>query len=112
MIEAMSDNVAALRKTALFADLADAELRALAERAVARRLARGEVLFVAGEEARGLYVVVAGALRAFRENLDGHEQTIHVERAGATIAEVPVFDDQPTPSSVAAEEDSTVLFID
>jgi len=37
---------------------------------------------------------------------------IHVERAGATIAELPVFDDRPYPSTVAAEEDSLLLFID
>src|SRR5207253_5621884 len=77
-----------------------------------RRLKRDEVLFVAGEEARGLFVIVEGALRAFREGVDGREQVIHVERAGATIAELPVFDDRPYPSTVAAEEDSLLLFID
>jgi CRP/FNR family transcriptional regulator len=50
--------------------------------------------------------------RAFRENVDGREQVIHVERAGATFAEVPVFDDGAFPSTVAAEEETTVLFID
>jgi CRP/FNR family transcriptional regulator len=109
---AMADKVVALRRTALFGELADAELRALAERAVEHRLARGEILFLAGEEARGLYVVASGAVRAFRESPDGREQVIHVERAGATIAEVPVFDDRPYPSTVAAEEDAVVLFLD
>lgn len=107
-----TDKVAALRRTALFGELETTELRALAARAVERRLTRGEVLFVAGDKARGLYVIVEGALRAFREGLDGREQVIHVERAGATIAEVPVFDDQPYPSTVAAEEDAIILFID
>jgi CRP/FNR family transcriptional regulator len=108
----MPDKIEALRRTVLFGDLDDAPLGALAYRAVERRLARGEVLFNAGEQARGLYVVVSGALRAFRMSLDGREQVIHVEREGATIAEVPVFDDGPTPSTVAAETDSVVLFID
>ncbi len=84
----------------------------LADRAVEHTLSRGEILFLAGEEARGLYVVVSGAVRAFRESLEGREQVIHVERAGATIAEVPVFDDGTYPSTVAAEEDSTLLYID
>jgi CRP-like cAMP-binding protein len=108
----MSDKVAALRRTALFGDLDEAPLRALADRAVERGLARGEVLFGAGDEARGLYVVVSGSLRAFRVSLDGREQVIHVEHEGATIAEVPIFDDGPTPSTVAAESDAAVLFID
>jgi CRP/FNR family transcriptional regulator len=107
-----NEKIAALRRTALFGELLETELIALADRAVERHLSRDEILFVAGDEAAGLFVIVSGALRAFREGVDGREQVIHVERAGATIAELPVFDDQPYPSTVAAEEDSTVLFLD
>ena len=105
------DRVTALGRTALFGELNENELKALADRAVEQRLARGEILFIAGEEARGLYVIVEGAVRAFRESIDGREQIIHVERAGATIAEVPMFDDGTYPSTAAAEEDSVILFI-
>src|SRR5262245_3812541 len=108
----ISDTISALKRTQLFGELEEPELRALAERAVERRLARDEVLFVAGDEAAGLFVIAEGALRAFREGVDGREQVIHVERAGATIAELPVFDDKPYPSTVAAEEDTVVLFLD
>ena len=83
------DKVSALSRTVIFGGLDEGALRALAERAIERRLTRDEVLFVAGDEAAGLFVVVTGALRAFREGLDGREQVIHVERAGATIAELP-----------------------
>jgi CRP-like cAMP-binding protein len=106
------DKISALKRTQLFGELEEPDLNALASRAIEHRLARGQVLFVAGEEARGLYVIVEGAVRAFRESVDGREQIIHVERAGATIAEIPVFDEGAYPSTVAAEEDSTVLFID
>jgi CRP-like cAMP-binding protein len=107
-----TDKIAALRRTALFGELDDTDLNALAERAIERRLARDEILFVAGDEARGLFVIVSGSLRAFREGVDGREQVIHVERAGATIAELPVFDDKPYPSTVAAEEETVVLYLD
>jgi CRP-like cAMP-binding protein len=106
------DKISALARTVLFGELSENELRALADRAVEQRLTRGEILFIAGEEARGLYVIVEGAVRAFRESIDGREQVIHVERAGATIAEVPMFDDGTYPSTVAADEDSVILFID
>jgi len=106
------DKVAALRRATLFKELDDGTLQVVAERAVERRFQKGEVLFIAGEEARGLYVIVEGAVRAFRGSLDGREQVIHVERAGGTVAEVPVFDDGAYPSTVAAEEDTTCLFID
>src|SRR5947209_16089360 len=107
----ITGKVAALRRAALFKELDEKTLGALAERAVERRFQKDEVLFVAGEEARGLYVIVSGSGRAFRESLDGREQVIHVERAGATVAEVPVFDDGAYPSTVAAEEETTALFI-
>jgi CRP/FNR family transcriptional regulator len=106
------DKIAALGRTALFRDLDEGTLNALAARAIERRFKKDELLFVAGEEARGLYIVVEGAVRAFRESADGREQVIHVERAGSTVAEVPVFDDGAFPSTVAAETDSTLLFID
>lgn len=108
----MVDKIAALKRTTLFKELDDNTLGLLAERAVVHHYRKDEVLFFAGEEARGLFVIVSGSVRAFRESLDGREQVIHVERAGATIAEVPVFDDGAYPSTVAAEEATDTLFLD
>jgi len=105
------DKVAALRKTTLFGSLDEDTLRALAERAVERTLAPGEVLFLEGERAAGLYVIAEGAVRAYRTNRGGREQVVHVEEAGATIAEVPVFDGGGYPSSAAAEVPTVVLSI-
>ena len=95
----------------MFRDLGTSELSALASRAIERRLSRGDVLFTSGEPARGMYVVVEGSVRATRESSEGREQVIHVERAGATFAEVPMFDDGAYPSTVIAEEDTLLLFI-
>lgn len=105
------DKMEALRRTDLFGGLEEPELRALADRAVEQALARGEILFLAGDPARGLFVIVEGSVRAFRVSSDGREQVIHVERAGATIGEVPVFDEGNYPSTVAGEEDCRLLFI-
>lgn len=106
-----SERIAALRRTALFGSLGEEELRALAARSIERKLAREETLFVAGEDARGLYVIVTGSVRAFRSGAEGREQVIHTERAGATLAEVPVFDNGTYPATAVADEDSVVLFI-
>ena len=105
------DKVEALRRTALFGELTTEQLQVLAERSVEHKLAKGEILFLSGDAARGLYVVVEGAVRAFRVGADGREQIIHVERSGATVGEVPVFDEGNYPSTTAGEEDSTLLFI-
>ena len=106
-----TDKKELLKQTALFRDLDDSILDFLAVGSVEKRLARDEILFLAGDQATGLYVIVEGSVRAFRTGGDGREQVIHVEKAVTTIAEVPVFDDGVYPSTVAAEEGSRVLFI-
>lgn len=106
------DKVAALKRTKLFAALNDNTLRMLAARAVERTFQKDEVLFIAGDDVTGMYVIVEGTVRAFRVGLDGREQVIHVERAGATIAELPVFDEGTYPSTAAADELTTTLFIE
>lgn len=105
------DKVAALGRTQLFGALDGTALGELAEVSHRRQLGRGEILFLAGEEAAGLFVVCAGEIRAYRVNAQGREQTIHVERAGATLAEVPLFDDGPYPATAVAESPATVLFL-
>jgi CRP-like cAMP-binding protein len=107
----IGQKAAALQRTLLFRELEPADQDALAQRAVEHKLDRGETLFIAGDPATGLYVVVEGAIRAYRVSADGREQVMHVERAGATLAEVPVFDGGPYPSSAGAEEDAVLLFI-
>lgn len=100
-----------LAKSELFQNLPAEALANLASRAYEQRLSQGQVLFAANEPAKGLYVVLAGSVRAFRENIDGREQTIHVEHAGGMLAEVTVFDGGTYPSTAVAEEDSVVLFL-
>jgi CRP/FNR family transcriptional regulator len=106
-----AQKAAALARSHLFNGSSPAALNSLADLAESRRLGRGEFLFLAGEPARGLFVIVSGSIRAFRVNAKGREQTIHVESAGATLAEVPVFDDGDYPATAVAEEPSEVLFL-
>jgi len=107
----VEENIEVFRKAELFRDLSDDALRNLTKHAVEKRLARNEILFVAGETAAGLYLVAEGAIRAFRTGIDGREQIIHVERAVTTIAEPPVFDNGKYPSTAAAEEASKLFFL-
>lgn len=107
----VAQKVAALARSHLFNGSPPAALESLARVAEFRLLDKGQILFLAGEPARGLFVVVSGSVRAFRVNAKGREQTIHVENAGATLAEVPVFDDGNYPATAVAEEPSEVLFL-
>lgn len=106
-----AEKIKALQRTDLFGCVHADALKGLAHLASERRLERGGILFTAGEPAAGLFVIVSGSLRAFRQTPEGREQTIHVESAGATLAEVPVFDQGPYPSTVEAEEETLALFL-
>jgi CRP/FNR family transcriptional regulator len=111
IFDVATDTAEIFRQTELFRGLDDDVLDLLIGQAVEKRLSRNEILFLAGDDAAGLYIVGQGSLRAFRTGADGREQVIHVEHAVTTIAEVPVFDDGKYPSTVAAEEPSTVYFL-
>jgi CRP/FNR family transcriptional regulator len=106
------DKSGALKRTVLFGNLQPEQLTKLSALARERKLAAGELLFLAGEKAAGLFVIASGRIRAYRVNAQGREQTIHVEREGATLAEVPLFDDGVYPATAVAEESTTVLFIE
>ena len=107
----MTDKIEILKQTQLFRQLDEDVLRVLSAHANEKKLARHEILFLAGEPADGLYVIAKGSVRAYRTGQDGREQVLHTERAVTTIAELPVFDDGNFPSTVAAEEETSVLFI-
>ena len=104
--------IAALQRTALFGSLTEQAIADVAQRTKELRRQRGEMLFLAGEEAKGLFVVVRGKVRVFQHSSGGREQVMHVDTDGAVIAEVPVFDDGPYPASAACETDVEVLFIE
>jgi CRP/FNR family cyclic AMP-dependent transcriptional regulator len=106
-----TEHTAALRGTALFGSLINEELADIAERAVKLHFRKGEMLFIAGEQASGIFVVLSGAIRVFQHNAQGHEQVVLVAGAGAVISDIPVFDDGPYPASAMSELDTDVLFI-
>lgn len=105
------EKAALLSQAAIFRGLDPDALLKLANRARDRSIAAGEILFAAGDPPQGLFVVAHGAVRAVRVNLEGREQTIHVETAGGMLAEVAVLDGGPYPSTAIAETDSKVLFL-
>lgn len=97
----------------LFAQLPDDDVLALAGIAVRRSTAAGETLFLAGEEARGLAVVVRGTVKVYvLSPVSGREVVLTVEHPYNAVAELVAFDDGPYPASAAAVEDGELLWID
>ncbi len=108
---AKSSHQAILEKVPIFAGLAPEEIAFLAARAVPRKFQAGELIFSEGEPCTGLWVVESGSIRIFKSSASGREQVLGVERAGASVAELPVFDGGAYPASTTAVEDATMLFV-
>jgi len=68
-------------------------------------------VFSEGDPCAGMYVVESGTIRIFKTSAGGREQVLSIDGPGGSVAELPVFDGGNYPASVAAVEDSTLLFI-
>ena len=108
---AQLDAVATLRRVPFFAVLREEELKSLAAHCGVRHVAKDEFLFAEGEPCEGLLVVQAGAIKLFKMAENGREQVLVIERAGSTVAELPLFDGGTFPATAAAVEDSTLLYL-
>ena len=107
----MSPKHTSLAEIALFGSLSESELQALAQRAVERRFAAGEMLFWEGEPCAGIFLLMAGSLKIFKTSAGGREMMLALESAPSTVAELPLFDGGPYPASVRAVEPVVCLFL-
>lgn len=100
-----------LAKVAIFSGLTETELSFLAQRAVPRQYAPGEVVFAEGQPCAGLYIVERGHIRIFKTSPAGREQVLTIDGPGSSVAEVPVFDGGNYPASGAAVDSALLLFV-
>ncbi len=106
----MDRRIAALRRVLFLKDLPDDALRVVAAAGVERRCERGDILLREGEVGPGLLVVLAGAVKLCKWDARGRELILGVERAGASVGELPLFDGGNCPYSAEVAEDGTLLF--
>ena len=96
-------DVETLARTNLFDDINDAARHELATRSTLRHFTKDEVLWTAGSEPRGLFVILAGSVRVVRETA-GRHSVIHTEGPNGTLGEVPLFEGTTLPATAIASE--------
>ena len=94
-----------------FAALPLDELQALARHCSIQHFPKDSILFAEGDACEGLLIVQSGVVKLCKLAENGREQVLAVERAGSTVAELPLFDGGNFPASAVAAEDSTLLFL-
>ena len=85
------DPVGILLRTPLFGDLGVDDVEELLPDLRERRYGRGEVIWIEGDPATGLYVIAEGQLKTFRVSRDGREIILALHTAVAATGEVGLF---------------------
>lgn len=98
----MSIEAEFLKSINYFAGLSPQELDAVRQRALEKKVDRGEIILYDGEPAQSLFIVVSGAVKVFKTSVDGKEQILTIARPGESFNDVPVFDHGANPANAQA----------
>jgi len=103
-------SVERLANLPLFAEESQEVVSALARRGIEARFEPNAVMFLAGSEPRGWYVVLEGKVRVVR-GAGSRQHVVHTEGKGGTLGEVPLFGGGTHPATgIAAEPTQCALF--
>jgi CRP-like cAMP-binding protein len=105
------DTIELLQRVPVFAALGEDELGRIAEVAVPRRFASGEVVFREGDESSTCYIVRSGHARAVREHTDGRSITLATFGPGDIFGELAMFDDERRSATIEALEQTEAIAI-
>src|SRR5919109_1650930 len=111
MTASAEETATLLARVPVFDELAEDDLRRVAEVSVPRRFAPGEVVFREGDDSDTCYIVRTGHARATREHPDGRQITLATFGPGDIFGELAMFDDERRSATVEATDDLEVLGI-
>ncbi|SLN44733.1 Nitrogen fixation regulation protein FixK [Roseovarius litorisediminis] len=106
-----AENMDAARKSLLLRTLPDTLVEQLLSDAVSRKFGRGETVFLQGEEARVIHVVIDGWVKLYRISPNGNEAVVSVFTRGHSFGEAVAFQRGNYPVSAEAVTDCTLLLI-
>jgi CRP-like cAMP-binding protein len=101
-----------LKQADLFSRLETAELDNLVAIARTRRLENGDILFSAGDQAKGFYVLLAGKIKLYKISPDGKEYILRVVGGGQTFAEAAAFSDLAYPVFAESMSQCRLVYFD
>jgi CRP-like cAMP-binding protein len=99
-----------LLRVPLFQRLNAGALRELAARSALRTFQADEVLWNAGTEPRGFFVILDGVVRVVR-TVQGRQHVVHVEQAGGTLGDVALFEGTTYPATAIADRRTVCLAV-
>ncbi len=94
-----------------FGELDEEHFAGVARLFVRRRVSKGAVVFLEGDEGERFFVVAEGLLKAFRHTPAARDVTVFTLNPGEFFGFLPLLDGGPFPVSVAALASSTLLVL-
>lgn len=101
----------ALRAVALFAGLSETALRQVAQVAVMRTYAPGELLLLEGDPGKTAYFIIAGEVRIYRLAPNGREQVLTLLGPGHSFNTVTAFSSANAPANAETMTETTLFAI-
>ncbi len=111
MLTLSSSDLDTVRCAPLLSDLPAEELHRLVDVAQVHDYPRGKLLFLRGEPARSIYLLLDGWVKVFRDTPDGEQTVIGILKTGETVAEAAIFLGQDYPASAEVVSPSRLLEI-
>ncbi len=96
--------------TPIFQGLPENQAEEIKRIAVEKQFAKGEFIFMEGDEGSGFYIVISGKIKIFKVSSSGKEQILHIFGPGEPFGEVPVFAGQSFPANAESIAKSRLLF--
>jgi CRP/FNR family transcriptional regulator, cyclic AMP receptor protein len=99
-----------LNQTALFTDLSQRELHAIANDIKRHHYQSGEIIFHEGDPGQMLYLIKSGQVRIFVNGFDGSETNVILfGKPGDIFGELAIIDGLPRSATAAALEQTTLF---
>jgi len=92
-------------------DLTDAQLSELLAQAKLRRFERDEVIYHRGDPARDLHIVVEGAVKLIREDVEGREVLLWVLERGGVLGQSAIFGHSRPTTAIATTDAVTIQLL-
>lgn len=107
----MAIEAEALLAISALADLPPESLARLAQIMVRRNAVAGEIIFLEGNPACGIWFIARGRIRIVRHSTTGRVQAMCMASAGKCFGGCPLFDGDINPASAQAVDDVTLLIL-
>lgn len=104
--------LAAAKKTVLLGSVPDELCQRILDGAAKRSFLAGETIFLQGEPAQALFVIIDGLVKLYRVAQSGSEAVVSILSRNQSFAEAVALRDTVYPVSAAAITDTTLIQID